>query len=65
LIIASFIASYVVVAYLGGKVSHRGEFFPVFNWSLFTHVSPVRGLLELYVVRVGDKTFDRPVKLRA
>jgi hypothetical protein len=61
LIIASFIASYVVVAYLGGKVSHRGEFFPVFNWSLFTYVSPVRGLLELHVVRVGDKTFDRPV----
>ena len=61
LIIGVFLAAYVTVAFLGGRMSPRGEFFPVFNWSLFTYVHPVRALIELYVVRVGDKTFDKPV----
>jgi hypothetical protein len=61
LMVALFTTAYVAVAYVGGEVSPRGEFFPVFNWSLFTYVHPVRALLELYVVRIGDKTFDKPV----
>jgi hypothetical protein len=61
LIIGVFIVAYVAVAHMGGRMSPRLEFFPVFNWSLFTHVHPVRGLLELYVSRIGDKTFDEPV----
>src|SRR5687767_9663083 len=56
-----FVAWYAVVADWGGETSARGEFFPVFNWSLFTYVKPVRGLLELYVVRIGDHTFPQPI----
>jgi hypothetical protein len=59
--VALFVTTYVTVASLGGRMSPQGEFFPVFNWSLFTHVHPSRGLLELYVIRIGDKTFDQPV----
>jgi hypothetical protein len=56
-----FVLTYAVVAFWGGKTSPRGEFFPVFNWSLFTHVSDVRTLIELYVVRIGDRSFERPI----
>jgi hypothetical protein len=35
-----FVAAYVAVAYAGGRHSPRGEYFPVFSWSLFTHVYP-------------------------
>ena len=52
---------YVIVADWGGRVSPRGEFFPVFNWSLFTHVDPYPLLAELHVISIGDKRFDQPV----
>jgi hypothetical protein len=60
-LLALFVLTYAVVAFWGGKTSPRGEFFPVFNWSLFTYVKPERSLLELYVLRIGDRTFERPV----
>jgi hypothetical protein len=60
-IIFLFVVAYGLVAYLGGKTSPRGEYFPVFNWSLFTHVAPVRGLLEVHVSRIGDRVFEQPV----
>jgi hypothetical protein len=56
-----FLAAYAIVAWAGGNYSRRGEYFPVFNWSLYTQVSPIRSLYELYVVQVGDQTFDRPM----
>lgn len=60
-VIAAFVACYGIVAYQGGARSERGEYFPVFNWSLFTYVSSVRGLLELHVKRIGDHEFEHPV----
>ena len=60
-IIFLFVVAYGLVAYVGGKMSPRGEYFPVFNWSLFTHVAPVRGLLEVHVSRIGDRIFEQPV----
>jgi hypothetical protein len=56
-----FLVAYVIVAWAGGHYSRRGEYFPVFNWSLYTRVSPVRSLYELYVIQIGDQKFDRPV----
>jgi hypothetical protein len=60
-LLLSLAVLYAAVAFRGGIDSPRGEFFPVFNWSLFTYVSPTRGLLELHVKRIGDRTFDTPV----
>jgi len=59
--VAVFIVTYIIIAFLGGQHSRRGEYFPVFNWSLFTHVSSVRSLLELYVIQIGDEQFLEPI----
>jgi hypothetical protein len=59
--LALFVIAYSIVAYWGGRVSPRGEFFPVFNWSLFTHVYPLQTLPELYVIRIGDRTLAKPL----
>jgi len=59
-IILLFVAAYVAVAYLGGRMSPRGEFFPVFNWSLFTYVAETRSLPEVYVYRIGNERFASP-----
>jgi len=59
--IAMFVVVYGIVAYQGGAKSERGEYFPVFNWSLFTYVKSVRGLTELHVKRIGAHEFERPV----
>jgi hypothetical protein len=53
--------AYAVVADLGGRLSARGEFFPVFNWSLFTYVDAYPLLAELHVISIGDKRFDKPI----
>ncbi len=52
----------MAVAYAAGRHSPRGEYFPAFSWSLFTYACPVRGLLELHVRRIGDRTFDASLK---
>ncbi len=55
--VPTFIAIYVVVAVIGGMRSPRGEYFPVFNWSLFSYIAESRTLPEIYVTRIGDKSF--------
>jgi hypothetical protein len=59
--LAAFVILYAVVAHWGGMTSPDREFFPVFNWSLFTHVYPVQELPELRVLSIGDKHFPEPV----
>lgn len=53
--------TYTIVADWGGRTSSRSEFFPVFNWSLFTYVNSYPLLAELHVVSIGDKRFEKPV----
>jgi hypothetical protein len=60
-VLGGFVTVYALVAYWGGHVSPRGEFFPVFNWSLFTHIWPHQTLPELHVVSIGDRKLDQPV----
>jgi hypothetical protein len=59
--LAAFVILYAAIAHWGGVSSPDREFFPVFNWSLFTHVYPVQELPELRVVSIGDKSFPEPV----
>jgi len=54
-LLVAFVAAYSIVAAWGGAVSRRGEFFPVFNWSLFTHLYPMQELAELHVLRAGGE----------
>ena len=60
-----FFAAYAVVAVAGDRYAPRGEFYPVFSWSLFTYVPDVRGDTEVVVHRVGDRVFDPPVPYTA
>jgi hypothetical protein len=60
-VLAAFVLVYAAIAHWGGMTSPDREFFPVFNWSLFTHVYPVQELPELRVVSIGGKTFPEPV----
>lgn len=52
---------YAVVQCAGQLNSPRGEFFPVFSWSLFSGVINPRWTLEIEILRVGDIEFDQPV----
>jgi hypothetical protein len=56
-----FVLAYTVVAHWGWEASPRREFFPVFNWSLFTHVYPLQTLPELHVLSIGDTKLATPV----
>jgi hypothetical protein len=60
-VLFAFVAAYSVVAVWGGEVSPRREFFPVFNWSLFTHLYPMQNAPELYVLSIGGRAFPKPV----
>jgi hypothetical protein len=60
-ILPLFVAAYAVVAHWGWETSPRREFFPVFNWSPFTHVYWTHTLPELHVVSIGDKRFAKPI----
>jgi hypothetical protein len=60
-LLAVFISVYGIVAYWGGEASRRGEFFPVFNWSLFTHIYSLQTLPELHIVSLGGQKFPKPV----
>lgn len=57
-----FFFGYAAIALLGDRYSERGEFFPVFSWSLFSHATEYFLLLEVMVHRVGDREFDPPVR---
>ncbi|MEM0987562.1 MAG: hypothetical protein AAGK00_01680 [Pseudomonadota bacterium] len=50
---------YVPIAIIGG--ARGGEFFPVFNWSLFSSVRNPTVRLEIEVSRIGDELFNPPV----
>ena len=54
-----FFVAYAVVAVLGGL--RGGEFFPVFNWSLFSAVDRPGWTVELEVTKIGNRAFDPPV----
>lgn len=58
--IAALATLYLIIAYAGGHTERR-EYFPFFNWSLFSSVDSEPGLVELHVKRIGDRTFDPPV----
>ena len=49
---------YTPVAVIGGL--RGGEFFPAFNWSLFTHVKRHHLTTEIEIIRLGDRVFDPP-----
>lgn len=57
---AVLVVVYVVIAYEGGH-TERHQYFPAFNWSLFSYVNATPSLVELHVKRIGDQTFDPPV----
>lgn len=57
-----FFAGYAIVALIGDRYSERGEYFPVFSWSLFSRPSDRVGILEVLVHRIGDRGFDPPVR---
>jgi hypothetical protein len=57
---AVFVVAYVVIAYAGGSTERR-QYFPVFNWSLFSSVESRPSVVELHVKRIGDQSFNPPV----
>lgn len=57
-----FFLAYAIVAVLGDYRSERGEYFPVFSWSLFSRSLDRLVLLEVMVHRLGDREFDPPVR---
>ena len=54
---------YTPVAVLGGL--QGGEYFPVFNWSLFTHVKRNIITTEIQVDRIGDRILSPPQRFFA
>lgn len=56
-----FFIAYSVVQCAGAVHSPRGEYFPVFSWSLFSTVKDVRRSLEIEITRIGDTTLPEPV----
>ncbi|MEO0957404.1 MAG: hypothetical protein AAFY66_02890 [Pseudomonadota bacterium] len=58
---AILFASYTVVGASGKYLSSKGEFFPVFSWSLFTEVRNPRWITALEIVQVGEEAYDPPV----
>lgn len=56
-----FFIAYFVVQCAGQMNSSRGEYFPVFGWSLFTEVINPRWAVELEIIRIGDTVFPEPV----
>ncbi len=56
-----FFAAYCVTQYAGKRLSPKGEFFPVFSWSLFSTVSEFHTDIGVEIARLGDQRFDPPV----
>lgn len=61
LTILLFFVAYSVVQCAGKVQSPRGEYFPVFGWSLFSEVVSPRWTVETEIVRIGDTVFPEPV----
>lgn len=60
-IIPTFYLYYASIAVFGGIWSDKYEYFPFFNWSLFSYVSETRRLCELEVVSIDGRILDPPV----
>ena len=56
-----FYLLYFIIAVLGSGLSIRGEYFPVFSWALFSHVSPTFRGYEVEISRVDDLIYNPPV----
>ena len=56
-----FFAAYCVVQYAGKVQSPKGEYFPVFSWSLFSSVRDTYTDFTVEISRIGDQRFDPPV----
>lgn len=61
LAILIFFIAYSLVQCAGQYASSRGEFFPVFSWSLFTGAVNPRAELEIEILRIGETEFPEPV----
>lgn len=55
-----FYLLYFVIAFLGTSLS-KGEIFPIFSWSLFSHVTPIFHDYEVEISRVDDMIYNPPV----
>lgn len=56
----TFFVCYVVVAVAGSNFATRGEFFPVFSWSLFSRVENPKVDWRVLIHRIGQERFDPP-----
>lgn len=59
LLLLLMIVAYPILAYYGPK-NGRAEFYPFFNWSLFTHASDVRSDVVLFVRELNGTVFEEP-----
>lgn len=61
LMIFLFFIAYTVISFNGYLYSLRGEYFPVFSWSLFSEVRNPAEKVEVEIIRIGDTEFSEPV----
>ena len=60
-LILCFFLMYTLVQCAGNNLSSRGEFFPVFGWSLFSHNINPAWTLELEITRIGELNLPKPM----
>jgi hypothetical protein len=58
-VMVAFLFLYPVLAYYGPK-NGRAEFYPFFNWSLFTNASDVRSDVVLMVKQINGELLAEP-----
>ncbi|MEL6645787.1 MAG: hypothetical protein AAFQ79_17785 [Pseudomonadota bacterium] len=56
----SFFGAYFAVQLAGKNFAHKGEYFPVFSWSLFSIVKNDVHDVVVEVTRVGDEIYSPP-----
>lgn len=56
-----FFIAYSVISFNGYLYSLRGEYFPIFSWSLFSEVQSPAEKVEVEIMRIGDTEFAEPV----
>ena len=61
ILIFVFFICYTFVGFGGYLYSPRGEYFPVFSWSLFSVVKTPWETVELEIIRIGDTEFAEPI----
>ena len=55
-----FALLYVAAAFLGPRLG-RSEFYPFFNWSLFSYTHSVRSFPVVLIHEINGKRFEKPV----